>query len=85
MNSTEFNEKYKDHIEDRFTGLEFDDPDVTEYLDSEFENHIEQYPEFEFAQIKVKFGMARVYTNAPFGQDREWEINIDKLLNKMKK
>jgi hypothetical protein len=33
MNKAEFNEKYSQYIEDRFSGLELSNPEVIEYLD----------------------------------------------------
>ncbi len=60
MNATEFNKKYEAYIEDRFDGLEFDIPVVTEYLDKVFEELI-KVEGFMFAQIKLKYGTARFY------------------------
>lgn len=82
MTAEEFNTKYADHIEEGFYGLEFDIPEVTAYMDTEFEKHVHNDPKFEFAQIKLKFGMARVYTNMPSSADleRKWEENINKIV-----
>jgi len=78
MTELEFNEKYKDHIEDKFYGLEFDYPSVTEYLDRVFAEEIEANSNFQFAQVKLKFGTARVYSNSK--RNHEFEIEIDRLV-----
>ena len=63
MRASEFNKKYKDYIEVGFEeqGLEFDIPQVTKWLDNIFQDLI-LIPDFTYAQIKIKFGMARFYT-----------------------
>ena len=60
MTVREFNEKYKPYIPKGWYGLEFDIPDVTDYLDKEMEDLI-LIPGFELHQIKLKFNMARFY------------------------
>lgn len=60
MTSEEFNNKYSDYIPQGWSGLEFDIPEVTEYLDKLMEDLI-QIPGFELHQVKLKFGMARFY------------------------
>lgn len=64
MTAQEFNKKYKDYLETGFEdqGLEFDIPEVTKFLDEVFEDVI-RIQNFNFAQIKLKFGMARFYSN----------------------
>lgn len=64
MTAKEFNEKYKDYIEEGFEdqGLSFDEPVVTDYLDKLFTDLI-KIPGFQYSQIKLKFGMCRFYTN----------------------
>ena len=69
MTAAEFNTKYDAYIEKRiltnrrgeevvqkFDGLEFDIPEVTEYLDRAFEGLI-QLPDFTYSQIKLKYGI----------------------------
>ena len=63
MTREEFNEKYKDHIEEGFEGLAFEVPVVTHLLDWIWEQRIRINPDFEFAQVKSKFGNARIYSN----------------------
>lgn len=63
MTLKEFNNKYKDYIEEGFDGLEFDIPEVTKFLDDIFENVLTKIPGFQYSQIKLKFNMTRFYTN----------------------
>ena len=60
MTSEQFNEKYKDYLEDGHYGLGIDIPELTEWLDDKFQEFIKQ-PGFEYSQIKAKFGMGRFY------------------------
>lgn len=64
MTNTEFNEKYQSYLGKGFEdqGLSFNIPEATEFLDSIFSDLI-QIPNFQFTQIKVKFGTARFYSN----------------------
>jgi len=80
MTAQEFNEKYKEYIECReyvgkdgetkkqyFGGLEFDIPEVTEFLDSIFKDLI-LIPNFTYSQIKMKFGASRFYSSLQSSQ-----------------
>jgi hypothetical protein len=80
MKYEEFKAKWLPYIEKGFEeyGIEISDPQVLEWLDSEFEKELQLNPKFEFAQIKLKFGMARVYSNSK--KDRYWEEGIDIIL-----
>jgi len=60
MTSKEFNDKYKQYIPQGWGGLEFDIPEVTEYLDKVMQDMI-LIPEFQIHQIKLKFNRARFY------------------------
>lgn len=60
--SKEFNDKYKDYIEEGHYGMDINEPSVLAYVDQIF-NDLTQIPGFQFSQIKTKFGLARVYTN----------------------
>ena len=84
MKKEEFNNKYKKYIEKGFKGLEFDILEVTEYLDEIFEKELTKIGEFNFAQIKLKFGKARFYSNlnSLFGKTgSEIEVNIEYMIN----
>ena len=80
MDINEFNNKYKEYIEDGFDGLEFDIPEVTKFLDDIFENVLTKIPGFQYSQIKLKFNMARVYTNIKGGINFMLEDRIDKIV-----
>jgi len=80
MTSEEFNKKYSAYLEERFYGLDISHPEVVEYLDREFEREIERNPEFQFSQIKMKFGSSRVYTTSD--KSSEWEAEIDRIFSK---
>ena len=56
----EFNNKYKDYLEEGYNGLEIDIPLLTKWLDKKFEQFIIK-PNFKYSQIKAKYGMGRFY------------------------
>ena len=60
--SKEFNEKYKEYIEEGHYGMDINEPSVLTYVDQIF-NDLIKIPGFQFSQIKTKYGLARVYTN----------------------
>lgn len=61
MTTKEFNQKYKDYLEEGHYGLDINIPSVVEYLDSIFENGLVNIDGFKYHQIKLKFNMARFY------------------------
>ena len=80
----EFNEKYKEYIEEDFYGMDINIPAVISYVDTVF-NDLIKIEGFKYSQIKTKFGLARVYTNLdellPFvgriiNQELEEKINF---------
>ena len=82
--SKEFNDKYKDYIEEGHYGMDINEPSVLAYVDQVF-NDLTWIPGFKYQQIKTKFGLARVYTNLqevmPFAgrileQELEEKINF---------
>jgi len=60
--SDEFNEKYKDFLEEDNYGMDISIPAVLHYVDQVFQDLI-KIDGFKYSQIKTKYGMARVYTN----------------------
>jgi hypothetical protein len=60
MTQREFNEKYKQWIPEGWSGLDFDIPEVTEYLDALMRD-LTLIPGFELHQIKMKWDWPRVY------------------------
>ena len=80
----EFNEKYKEYIEEGHYGMDIHEPSVLVYVDQIF-NDLIKIPGFQFSQVKTKYGLARVYTNLyelmPFvgriiAQELEEKINF---------
>jgi hypothetical protein len=80
MTAEEFNKKYSAYLEERHYGLDIDHPEVVDYLDKEFDKEIVKNPEFQFSQIKMKFGSSRVYTTSD--KISEWEAEIDRIFSK---
>lgn len=75
MNKSEFNEKYKDYLEEGHYGMAICDEDVINICDIYFQDIIEtQIKGFTYSQIKTKFGKARVYMDAS-----ETNINVTLL------
>jgi hypothetical protein len=60
MTIDEFNEKYKDFLEERHYGLDTGDTEFVSWLDTKFQEFI-KVPNFSYSQIKSKFGMGRFY------------------------
>ena len=79
MTRDAFNEKYNNHIEHGFYGLEFDIPVVTELLDKKFEEFT-KVEGFKFSQIKLKFNMARFYAEPHSLNTHEIERQINILV-----
>ena len=66
MTTGQFNEKYKDYLEEGHYGLAFGDEEFINWLDSKFQEFIKK-PGFTYSQIKVKFG-----TNC----EKEWSVTL---------
>lgn len=69
MTQTEFNEKYSNYLEDRFSGLELSNEEVIEYLDKEFSELI-KLPNFKYSQIKGKFNWFCFYADGVSNEKR---------------
>ena len=54
MTLPEFNQKWRNRIEDRFRGLEINDPKVIDYLDKEFEMYVMINSQFEVSQSRSR-------------------------------
>jgi hypothetical protein len=80
MTVQEFNEKWKDFLEEGYYGLAIDNQNVIEYLDEKFKKLTTENPKFMYSQIKLKFGMSRVYTNGDKMVEMEIEKEIEKIL-----
>ena len=62
MTSEEFNQKYKDFLEEGHYGLALSKPEAIEYLDQVFEELI-KIPGFQYSQIKSKWNYFCFYNN----------------------
>lgn len=83
MTAQQFNEKYKDFLENGYYGLSFDEPELTIKLDKKFQEFI-QRPGFKYKQIKVKFGMGRFYAEQVSREEIiEIEHNITNYFKKL--
>ena len=60
--SEEFNEKYKDFLENGHYGMAINIPSVVSYVDNIF-GDLTKIPGFKYQQIETKFGLVNVYTN----------------------
>ena len=86
MTHSEFNEKYKDYLDKGHYGLDFDIPNITQYLDEVFEQTLTKIPNFKYQQIKLKWGCVCFYTNAGYTINRliESKLNDLKYFNETK-
>ena len=81
MTAKEFNEKYKDYLEERHYGAEgFDVPEFLDWLDVKFQDFI-KYPNFSYSQIKSKFNWGCFYCEGlPKERVEEVEDKITEIL-----
>ena len=80
MTAKEFNEKYKNYLEEGYYGLRIDIPKFTNWLDQKFQEYIKT-PGFQYSQIKTKFNSARFYARGVSIKDvSEVEDEIEKYL-----
>ena len=87
MTQQEFNEKYKQYIPEGWYGLEFDIPEVTEYLDNVMQDLI-TIPGFYLTQVKLKYNMARFYFATNMKEEHlklAIELAIEKKINEIVK
>ena len=86
MTSFEFNEKYKDYLEEGYYGLAIDIPSVVKFLDGIFSLVLIHLPEFKYSQIKLKFNYSRVYTTIQYHTMTYWiETEINRLVEEFDK
>ena len=78
MTTGQFNEKYKNHLDEGHYGMDINDERVIEFLDKEFTEEIEHDPNFKYQQIKLKWDMARIYSSSE--KNYYWENEIDKIM-----
>jgi len=82
MTVQQFNEKYKNFLEERHYGLDIHDEKVINYLDNLFENELTKIPGFTYSQIKLKFSSSRFYAT---GLTPEKESEIESTINALVK
>lgn len=78
MTVNEFNDKYKDYLEEGYYGLDIDNSHVIHLLDKFFTGWIEDSIDFKYTQIKLKFGTARAYIT---GIDRKTIETIERAID----
>lgn len=74
MTITEFNQKWSNHLEEGHYGLSIDLKEVIEFLDLNFKLLEEEYPEFTYSQIKIKWASANVYLS---NASKEWADKLE--------
>lgn len=79
MTPEEFNEKYKDFLEEGHYGLTLSKPEAIEYLDREFEELI-KIPGFQYSQIKSKWNYFCFYNE---GVSAEKTVEIENRLKEI--
>jgi len=79
MTSSEFNEKYKNYLDEGHYGLDIDIPSVVEYLDNKFQELI-LVPDFKYSQIKLKFNFSRFYCSPNSIDSSSIEEEINRLI-----
>lgn len=82
MTGQEFDEKYKNYVEEGHYGLAIGDSEVIKFLDDIFQDLI-KIPGFKFSQIKLKFGMCRFYSNLSHAMDYMIEDRINIIIKKI--
>jgi len=82
MTVDNFNEKYKNYLEEGHYGLAISDEDFVNWLDNKFQEFT-KYPNFKYSQIKSKFGMGRFYCEGISNEFvQEVENKITELLKR---
>lgn len=76
MTCKEFNQKYKNYIKEDFTGLEIENQEIINWLDDKFQEFIKT-PDFQFSQIKTKFGNGRFYCE---GLSNEQVVEVENYI-----
>ncbi|MBN2776828.1 MAG: hypothetical protein JXR36_04255 [Bacteroidales bacterium] len=79
MTSIDFNNKWNKYLEEGYYGMTIENPKVIEYLDGEFTKEIEANPDFDYAQIKMKFGACRIYASS--NKIHAWENEVNRIVN----
>jgi hypothetical protein len=75
----EFNEKYFKYLETNHYGLAINNIEVVKFLDKKFEEYIKT-PGFYYSQIKLKFGLTKIYCILSISEIQYLENTIDEIL-----
>lgn len=75
--NAEFNAEWKEHLSDGHYGMGIGNEKVAKYLNREFKLLKLLIPDFEYQQIKLKFGKARIYLSS---ETAEFEL-MNKIAN----
>jgi len=78
MTLNDFNIKWFYFLEPGHYGMDIDNSEVISYMDKEFEEEVKVNKNFSYSQIKLKFGLARVYANS--NKTTEWESKINEII-----
>ncbi len=79
MTARQFNEKYKDYLEEGHYGLDIHAESFIVWLDEKFQEFIKK-PGFSYSQIKSKFGYGRFYCE---GLARYEEVEVEQRISKL--
>lgn len=77
MEAAEFNEKYRQYLEEGHYGLAVHNSEFVTWLDGKFQEFV-KIEGFKYSQIKAKFGMGRFYCE---GITREQEIEVENKIS----
>ena len=82
----QFNEVYSEYIPEGYYGLSFYDIGVIRLLVEKFSQYIIEYDNFKFYQLKLKFGVPRLYIDGPSTEEIfDLEDKIAKILKNEEK
>lgn len=81
MTTPEFNEKYKDFLEEGHYGLALIDEEAIAYLDEKFQDFIKR-PDFKYSQIKSKWNYYCFYAD---GITSEEQMEVEDKLKEIHK
>jgi len=83
MSPQQFNERFKEYLEEGSPGMEIPFPSVSDFAAVWF-NDLVKIPGFKYYAINTQFGMAKVYNNLeellPFA-GRQVNIEIEEKIN----
>ena len=86
MTAREFNEKYKQYLEEGHYGLDIDYPAVIAFLDELFEDYLTKIEGFLYTQIKLKYDYSRFYfsidaDSSDFHTNQALEFLVENTIN----